>query len=54
MRAGDAEEDHLDDPADERDEHGERADERHEDGPRAVVGRAAEAEEEGDARETGS
>lgn len=51
--AGDAEEDHLDDPGDERDEEGERAEERHEDGARAVVGGAAEAEEHGETRQAG-
>ena len=54
VAAGDAEEDHLDDPHDEGDEEGEGADEGHEDGAHAVVGGTAEAEEDGEARETGA
>lgn len=51
---GDAEEDHLDDPRDKCDEEGERGDERHEDCAGAVVGRATNAEESGEASEAGS
>ena len=48
-----AEEHHLDHPCDERGEQREGGDEGHEDGAGTVVRRAAQAEEEGNARETG-
>ena len=51
--ASDAEEHHLDDPHDERDEEGEGGDERHEDGAHAVVRRATEPKEPREARQAG-
>lgn len=51
--AGDAEEDHIDDPYDKGDDCGQTGRDRHDDCPKAMGGEAAEAEENGDEGEEG-
>ena len=54
VAAGDAEEDHLDNPSNEGDEEGECADEGHEDGAGTVICGTAEAEEGRETSKTGA